>query len=71
MRALISKALTGSMIAGAALSVSNTEQLARHLFEREPHRHPAGHIPNWDIQPSYIKDVFRKRVHLKQQQWNV
>jgi hypothetical protein len=35
------------------------EILAKALFEARPHRHPARRIPNWDIQPEDIKNVFR------------
>jgi hypothetical protein len=35
------------------------EVLAKALFEARPHAHPQGRIPNWDIQPEDIKNVFR------------
>jgi len=35
---------------------------ARRLFEDTPHRHPAGHVPDWNLQPEHIKDVFRRKA---------
>lgn len=64
MRALISKVLTGSMIASANRSLGAIERDAKRLFDQMPHRHPAGHIPDWDIQPREVKNVFRKKVSL-------
>jgi len=33
---------------------------ARRIFDATPHRHPAGHVPDWDVQPEHLKDVFRR-----------
>ena len=40
----------------------STELAARELFDARPHRHPNGRIPEWDIQPEDIKEVFRQSV---------
>jgi hypothetical protein len=40
----------------------DTDRLARAAFDGEPHRHPSGRTPEWDLQPEHVKDVFRRRV---------
>lgn len=38
------------------------EDRAKQLFDSMPHNHPRGHIPDWNHQPQFIKDVFMKRA---------
>jgi hypothetical protein len=40
----------------------DNEAAARTLFDVMPHAHPLGLVPNWEIQPEAIKDVFRRKV---------
>jgi hypothetical protein len=35
---------------------------AKAMFDAMGHRHPAGHTPDWNIQPEHNKDVFRAMV---------
>lgn len=38
------------------------DAVAKALFDAEPHNHPEGNVPNWEIQPEAIKDVFRRKA---------
>lgn len=36
------------------------DSAARRIFDATPHRHPTGHVPDWNVQPEHLKDVFRR-----------
>ena len=35
------------------------DERARAIFDRMPHRHPRGSVPDWERQPEHLRDVFR------------
>jgi len=39
-----------------------TDERARALFDAQPHRHPSGRTPDWNLQPEHIRDVFRRKA---------
>lgn len=61
---------TLAMLAGAVDPALNAEitgddvaldldERARAIFDWMPHRHPRGRVPDWNLQPEHLRDVFR------------
>lgn len=47
--------------------IKNIDEKAKELFDSYPYNNPdpktgKQQIPNWNIQPEHIKDVFRRKI---------
>jgi hypothetical protein len=42
--------------------MNGEDKAAKALFDAEPHAHPQGHVPNWEVQPEAIKEAFRRKA---------
>jgi hypothetical protein len=44
------------------IRAAGVDDAARAIFDGTPHGHPTGHVPDWDVQPEHLKDVFRRKA---------